>query len=252
MDELITVNFDTQTVSARELHEKLNIEKRFSAWFETNSKGFVEGEDFTSVLSGTVVNNGAQRELQDYAVSVDMAKHICLMSRTEVGKRCRQYLIDLEKAWNTPEQIFARALKLADQTISRLKDRCEFLGGQVVEQQKIIDELEPKASYYDLILQCRDLISTTVIEKDYGMSAKKFNLLLHNLGIQFKQGNMWVLYAKYQGCGYLKTKTHNYPDAEGVQHSKEHSYWTQKGRLFIYEFLKQKDILPLIEIDHAA
>lgn len=252
MDELITVNFDTQTVSARELHEKLNIEKRFSAWFETNSKGFVEGEDFTSVLSGTVVNNGAQRELQDYAVSVDMAKHICLMSRTEVGKRCRQYLIDLEKAWNTPEQIFARALKLADQTISRLKDRCEFLGGQVVEQQKIIEELEPKASYYDLILQCRDLISTTVIAKDYGMSAKKFNLLLHNLGIQFKQGNMWVLYAKYQGCGYLKTKTHNYPDAEGVQHSKEHSYWTQKGRLFIYEFLKQKDILPLIEIDHAA
>ena len=252
MDELITVNFDTQTVSARELHEKLNIEKRFSAWFETNSKGFVEGEDFTSVLSGTVVNNGAQRELQDYAVSVDMTKHICLMSRTEVGKRCRQYLIDLEKAWNTPEQIFARALKLADQTISRLKDRCEFLGGQVVEQQKIIDELEPKASYYDLILQCRDLISTTVIAKDYGMSAKKFNLLLHNLGIQFKQGNMWVLYAKYQGCGYLKTKTHNYPDAEGVQHSKEHSYWTQKGRLFIYEFLKQKDILPLIEIDHAA
>ena len=190
MDELITVNFDTQTVSARELHEKLNIEKRFSAWFETNSKGFVEGEDFTSVLSGTVVNNGAQRELQDYAVSVDMAKHICLMSRTEVGKRCRQYLIDLEKAWNTPEQIFARALKLADQTISRLKDRCEFLGGQVVEQQKIIDELEPKASYYDLILQCRDLISTTVIAKDYGMSAKKFNLLLHNLGIQFKQGNI--------------------------------------------------------------
>lgn len=252
MDELITVNFDTQTVSARELHEKLNIEKRFSAWFETNSKGFVEGEDFTSVLSGTVVNNGAQRELQDYAVSVDMAKHICLMSRTEVGKRCRQYLIDLEKAWNTPEQIFARALKLADQTISRLKDRCEFLGGQVVEQQKIIDELEPKASYYDLILQCRDLISTTVIAKDYGMSAKKFNLLLHNLGIQFKQGNMWVLYAKYQGCGYLKTKTHNYPDTEGIQHSKEHSYWTQKGRLFVYDFLKQKGIFPLIENEHVA
>lgn len=121
MNDLVKVDFDTQTVSARELHEKLDIEKRFSAWFETNSKGFVEGEDFTSVLSGTVVNNGAQRELQDYAVSVDMAKHICLMSRTEAGKRCRQYLIDLEKAWNTPEQVMARALKIANQSIENLK-----------------------------------------------------------------------------------------------------------------------------------
>lgn len=250
MDELIVVNFDTHTVSARELHEKLNIEKRFSAWFETNSKGFIEGEDFTSVLSGTVVNNGAQRELQDYAISVDMAKHICLMSRTESGKRCRQYLIDLEKAWNTPEQVFARALKMADQTISSLKDRCRFLGGQVVEQQKVIEELQPKASYYDMILQYKDLIVTTVIAKDYGMSAKKFNAMLHDMGIQYKQGDTWVLYSKYQGNGYLKMKTHNYSDASGIQHSKEHAYWTQKGRLFLYDFLKQKSILPLIE--HAV
>ena len=70
MNELLTVNFDTQTVSARDLHEKLGIEKRFSAWFETNSQGFIEGEDFTGVLSGTVVNNGAQITLQDYQLSV--------------------------------------------------------------------------------------------------------------------------------------------------------------------------------------
>ena len=84
------------------------------------------------------------------------------------------------------------------------------------------------------------------------MSAKKFNSMLHDMGIQFKQGDTWVLYSKYQGNGYLKAKTHNYADSEGVQHSKEHSYWTQKGRLFLYDLLKQEDILPLIEREQVA
>lgn len=247
MNDLITVNFDTQTVSARELHKALEISSRFSRWFDTNKELFVEGEDYNKCTSSTVVNNGAVRELEDYQISVLMAKHLSMMSRTEKGKTIRNYLIDLEKAWNTPEQVMARALRLADKTIDSLKDRCKFLGGQVEEQQRVIEELQPKASYYDMILQCKDLIATTVIAKDYGMSAKKFNALLHDSGIQFKSGDVWVLYAKYQGNGYLKTKTHNFADEDGIQHSKEHSYWTQKGRLFLYEKLKSSGIYPLIE-----
>ena len=109
------------TVSARELHEALGVASRFSRWFDSNKDLFIEGEDYNKCTSSTVVNNGAIRELEDYSMSVLMAKHICLMSRTEKGKRCRDYLIDLEKAWNTPEQIFARALKMADKTIESLK-----------------------------------------------------------------------------------------------------------------------------------
>ena len=257
MNDLIKVNYDTEqpTVSARELHTGLEIRTAFKDWFPRMTEyGFESNRDYRLVTQKRETNNPKNpiTEYTDYEISVDMAKQICMLQRTEKGKEIRQYLIDLEKAWNTPEQVFARALKMADQTISSLKDRCKFLGGQVVEQQKVIEELQPKASYYDMILQCKDLIATTVIAKDYGMSAKKFNMMLHDMGIQFKQGDTWVLYSKYQGNGYLKVKTHNYPDSEGVQHSKEHSYWTQKGRLFLYDFLKQDDILPLIEREQVA
>lgn len=189
MNELVKVDFDTQTVSARELHGKLNIEKRFSAWFETNSKGFVEGEDFTSVLSGTVVNNGAQRELQDYAVSVDMAKHICLMSRTEAGKRCRQYLIDLEKAWNMPEQVMARALKLADQTIDSLKT-------QVIE-------MKPKADYFDALIDKKLNTNIRDTAKELGVGERAFVSFLISNRFVFRQGKHRELrpYAQYTESG---------------------------------------------------
>lgn len=248
MNEIIKINYDGDepTVSARDLHEKLNIGTKFTTWFERMCEyGFTEGNEFFPKLGETSEQGG--RPSIDYDISVDMAKQICMIQRTPEGKECRQYLIDLEKAWNTPEQVMARALKMADKTIDSLKERCNFLGEQVIQKQMQIEEMQPKAIYYDLILQCPDLVSATVIAKDYGMSAAKFNNLLHENGVQFKQGGVWVLYRDYDHFGYTSTKTHNYSDSVGVQHSKPHMYWTQKGRLFLYDFLKKIGIVPMIE-----
>ena len=250
MNELIRVNYEMAqpTVSARDLHEGLEIGTEFAKWFSRMCEyGFSDKLDYSEVIVKNDENSKGGRPAADYLISVDMAKQICMIQRTEKGRQYRQYFLDLEKAWNTPEQVYARALKMADQAIESLKERCKFLGGQVEEQQKTIEELQPKASYYDLILQCPDLVSATEIAKDYGMGARKFNELLYGMGVQFKQSGIWFLYQKYAGFGYTKLKTHNYSDSSGTQHSKQHMYWTQKGRLFLYDFLKRRGISPLIE-----
>lgn len=116
-------------------------------------------------------------------------------------------------------------------------------------QQIQIAELQPKASYYDVILNCKDLVSITKIAKDYGMSGQKLNNLLHEKKVQFKQGTIWLPYQNYAEKGYTSTKTHTYLGNDGETHSKQSMYWTQKGRIFIYELLKKDGILPTIERD---
>lgn len=251
MNELIPINYEGEqpTVSARELYTGLEITDRFSRWFERMSAyGFSEGNDFTSVKSSTLVNNGAEREITDYRVSIDMAKQICMIQRSEKGRQYRQYFLDLEKAWNTPEQIFARALKMADQTIAKLKDSVMVLSTEISAKNQIIGELKPKADYYDEILKNPGLVTITQIAKDYGMSAKEMNSLLHDLGIQYKQSGQWLLYSTYHNMGYTHSETVNITRSDGRPDVKMNTKWTQKGRIFLYNTLKEKEILPVIEM----
>ena len=114
-------------------------------------------------------------------------------------------------------------------------------------QSQQIAELQPKASYYDMVLNCKDLLSIGKIAKDFGKSAVWLNKWLHEQNVQYKQGDIWLLYQKYAEQGYTSTKTQTYNGSDGNVHSKVHTYWTQKGRLFIYDLLKENGILPLIE-----
>ncbi|MTI96393.1 MAG: phage antirepressor [Firmicutes bacterium] len=124
----------------------------------------------------------------------------------------------------------------------------ELMAAVAIGQQQIA-EMKPKATYYDVVLKCRDAVNISVIAKDYGWSAMRMNEYLHEKGIQFKQGDIWLLYQKYAPNGYTKTNTHIYEDSKGIKHTKVHTKWTQKGRLFIYEQLKVDGIYPQIEME---
>lgn len=144
---------------------------------------------------------------------------------------------------------------LAIQAFTALKlerEKNKKLNTTVKVQEQQIMELQPKASYYDLVLNCPDLLSVTVIAKDYGKSAKWLNNFLKEHKIQFKQGKIWLLYKEYAEQGYTSTKTHTVNGNDGKQHSKVNTYWTQKGRLFIYALLKSEGILPIMEQEQIA
>ena len=118
---------------------------------------------------------------------------------------------------------------------------------EIVQLSATITEMQPKVSYVDTILSCKETVTTTQIAQDYGQSAKAFNILLRNFGVQHKVGGQWILYAKYLPCGYVQSETVSITHRDGSVGSVMHTKWTQKGRLFLYNELKKHDILPLIE-----
>lgn len=127
------------------------------------------------------------------------------------------------------------------------REKAKLLAEKVAIQEQQIIEMQPKVTYYDIVLNCKDLVTITTIAKDYGKSGQWMNETLHELGIQYKQGKIWLLYQKHAEQGYTSTKTSVYDGTDGDKHTAVHTYWTQKGRLFIYDTLKANGILPLIE-----
>ncbi|AZB66758.1 phage antirepressor [Staphylococcus pseudintermedius] len=140
------------------------------------------------------------------------------------------------------DSVIEQSIQNPDYIIHVLTEFKKEREGRLVAEQQV-QELKPKATYYDLVLQNKSLLSVSKIAKDYGMSARALNKLLHELGVQYKQGDIWLLYAKHQDKGYTQTSTY----ALDEKHSKVTTKWTQKGRLFIYELLKNKGVLPSIE-----
>ena len=181
---------DHPMVSARDLHEALEIGTIFRQWFPRMCEyGFFEGTDYEKVYQKCDGSRTGQMEV-DYRISVDMAKHICMIQRTRKGMMYRQYFLELEKAWNTPEKVMARALQIANNQIKELQTRCFMLTTEARRQERLLQEVKPKADYLDNILHSKNLMLTTQIAKDYGMSAVRFNHLLADLGIQIGRAHV--------------------------------------------------------------
>lgn len=137
---------------------------------------------------------------------------------------------------------------------SAVKKENETLKLKTVEQKEVIESqnnqitlMKPKASYYDLVLQTKNAVNITTIAKDYGLSAVTLNKKLHDYGVQYKQGGTWLLYRQYADMGYTKTRTGVYTNKAGEEYASVHTQWMQKGRMFIYEILKEHGILPKME-----
>lgn len=146
----------------------------------------------------------------------------------------------MESKLNDPDYIIQRSLQI-------LKARCEALTIENKQQQAHIEVLKPKADYCDIILNCKDCVTISQVAKDYGFTANHMNKYLHEQGVQYKVNKQWVLYSKHADKGYVESDTTYKEDRYGISHAYVNTKWTQKGRLFIYELLKENGILPLVE-----
>ena len=239
MNEVLKINYETEqpTVSARDLHEKLNIGTKFTTWFERmQDYGFSEGSEFFPKLGETSEQGG--RPQTDYQISIDMAKQICMVQRSPEGKQIRQYFIDLEKAWNTPEQIMARALRMADKTIDELKESNAVL---LADNQR----MKPKEIFADAVSTSH----TSILIGDFAKLLKQngvetgqkrlFEWLRENSYLIKRKGADWNMptqKAMELGLFEVKESTVNNPD--GSVRINRTTKVTGKGQqYFINKFL---------------
>ena len=232
MEELIKVTKDDKgisVVSGRELHDFLEVTERYSSWFLRMTKyGFEKSVDYVGCK---VFNTLAKQELQDHALTLDMAKEISMIQRTDKGKQARQYFIEVEKAYKQGQTQYKLPQTFSEALIELAKE---------VKKNEV---LKPKADKYDRYLSSKGLITITEIAKEYGMSGRELNKFLHDKGIIYKKGNKWFIYQRYANDGLVGYEIFMPEDREIRRTLK----WTTKGEQFIRSLLEDESIVPVLE-----
>lgn len=227
MNELIKVTTnenDEQLVSARDLHKGLEIKTRFSQWVTQNFKNFRDGIDYSSVVTTTRQNQyGGIKQIKDYAITTEMAKHIAMMTGTEKGFEIRDYFIKVEKAWNNPEMVVQRALQIQTRKVDALRLENE--------------QMKPKADYFDDLVKRNLLTNFRDTAKELHIKQKKFiDWLLDHKYVYRDKHRQLKHYAKYDNDLFeFKEFASEWTDKAHLQ-----SLITPKGRA-TFKLLLERD-----------
>nr|DAZ41307.1 MAG TPA: antirepressor protein [Caudoviricetes sp.] len=258
MQELQVIEYSNQRVlTTQQLAEVYETsETNIKTNFNRNKERFVAGKHYY-VLKGDDLKEFKRMVTNSNDPSIKFASILYLWTEKGADRHCK--ILDTDKAWEQFDNLEDTYFKVKEmfELPRTLPDALRKLADEVElnEQLKIenkakdekIEELQPKAEYCEIILQTKDCLTASQIAKDYGYSAMFFNNLLHDLGVQYKVNKQWLLYSQYSDLGYTESDTSYREDRRGVSHAFTTTKWTQKGRMFIYNLLKEHGYLPLCE-----
>lgn len=225
MNELLKINYEADriTLSARELHSFLELTERFGNWFERMKQyGFIENQDY---IGRKTFNTLAHQELQDYEISLDMAKEIAMIQRNEKGRQARQYFIEVEKKWNSPEYVMNRALEISRQKVERL----------MLENK----ELKPKAEFFDAVADSKNAIQMSEVAKVLNYPGYGRNRLFEFLREKKVLMPNNQPYQKYVDCGYFRVVEQKYTKPNGDIAINIKTLVYQKGVNYIRKLLEK-------------
>ena len=242
MKELIKITEQNgnQAVSMKDLYTFLEVRENWTDWTKRMlGYGFDENVDYEAVSVFRQHPNGiGGTTVKDYALTLDCAKEISMLQRSERGKMARQYFIECEKQLRSGKFALPTTYKEALQSLLEELEAKERLQAQNDLQRIELQKQAPKVAYYEDVLTSKSTYNANPIAKELGMSAVTLNKRLHELKVQYKQGGQWLLYHHHQDKGYTKTVTHTYTDSQGETHTSSSTVWTEKGREFIHSIIQ--------------
>lgn len=235
---------DIDATATRRLDED---EKSALRLTQTSSNGTEQGRDVTVISESGLYSLVLGSRKSEAKAFKRWITHEVIPTIRKTGGYVANDDLFVETYFGDADESMKSAFRATLERVRRLNEEKKALNETVAVQSQQIAEMRPKVTYYDVILNSPDAITMSVIAKDYGKSAKWLNKKLNELGVQFKQGDIWLLYAEHADKGYTKTETYTYVDSSDIKHSRVHTKWTQKGRFFLYDLLKSNGVLPLCE-----